>query len=92
MTTAEKKKRYICSFVKQTKEGMKPNVVVVAASNNVVARAVLCERYGVRNADIPKENFHRNDVEGIKTIRLSETNVYEGESINENFISDDSET
>lgn len=92
MTTAEKKKRYICSFVKQTRDGMKPNVVVVAATNNLIARAVLCEQYGVKNADVPKERFHLNDTEGIKSIRLAETNVYEGESVNENFISDDSAT
>jgi hypothetical protein len=76
------KKRYICSFVKKDRDGnLKPNVVVVAATNEVIARSVLCSDYNVPNVAI-KNNFEK---EGIKTIRLSETNKYEGEPEGENF-------
>ncbi len=88
----EKKKRYICSFVKNINGELKPNVVVVAASNSLMAKVLLCKRYEVKNVDIPKERHKLNDMEGIKTIRIAETNVYEGGSVNDNFDSDDSET
>jgi hypothetical protein len=71
-------KRYICSFVKKVDGVLKPNVVVIAASNNIIAAAKLCETYDVVNHQIPREFHHSNNQEGIKTIRLAETNTYEG--------------
>lgn len=78
-------KRYICSFVKEVDGELKPNVVVIAAANNIIAAAKLCEKYGVVNHQIPKELHRANSEEGIKTIRLSETNTYEGETEDESF-------
>lgn len=92
MTTSERKKRYICSFVTKIDKKFVPNVVVIAASNNIIARALLCKRYGVKNIDIPTSKRHSYDMEGINSIRLSETNVYEGGSVNDNFVDNDSET
>ena len=69
-------KRYICSFVKEVDGELKPNVVVVVASNNVIARALLVQEYGVVNEIIPEERQWWNDQPGIKTIRQSETNTY----------------
>lgn len=73
---ANNNKRYICSFVKEINGELKPNVVVITASNNVIARAMLCEQYGVENAMIPEDRCWWNDQAGIKTIRLSDTNTY----------------
>ena len=73
---AKGNKRYICSFVKEVDGELKPNVVVVTAPNNVIARAVLVQDYGVVNEMIPKERQWWNDQLGIKTIRLSDTNTY----------------
>jgi len=73
---ATNNKRYICSFVKEVEGELKPNVVVVTASNNIIARAILCEQYGVENFIIPSERRWWNDQAGIKTIRLSDTNTY----------------
>jgi len=69
-------KRYICSFVKEIVGGFQPNVVVIAASNNVLARALLCEQYNVVNTMIEKDRQWLNAEAGIKTIRLSDTNTY----------------
>lgn len=92
MATENRKKRYICSFVEKVDGVLKPNVVVIAAHNNIIAKALLCEKYGVRNHEIDKNRLRLNLEEGIKSIRLAETNVYEGGSINENFISDNPTT
>ena len=73
---AKGNKRYICSFVKEVDGEMKPNVVVVIAPNNVVARAILIQDYNVVDETIPTERLWWNDQPGIKTIRLSETNTY----------------
>ena len=76
------KKRYICSFVKKDNQGeLKPNVVVVAAMGPIIARAIICQKYGVINKPAARDNSE----EGIKTIREVETNTYEGESEDENF-------
>jgi len=69
-------KRYICSFVKEVDGELKPNVVVVIAANNVLARAVLVQDYDVHNEMIPEERHWWNDQPGIKTIRQSDTNTY----------------
>ena len=77
MATRTGDKRYICSFVKLNADGeLKPNVVVIAASNQLMAKAKLCESYGVKNVFIDKDKVRLNSEEGIKTIRLSDTNVY----------------
>jgi len=74
---ADNNKRYYCSFVKKTEDGeLKPNVVVITAPNSTVARAILCYQHGVVNIIIPEERRWWNDREGIKTIRLSDTNTY----------------
>ena len=73
---ANNNKRYICSFVKKVDGELKPNVVVITASNNVIARARLCEQYSVENTMIPEDRHWWNDQAGIKTIRLSDTNTY----------------
>ena len=85
MTIRTGKKRYICSFIKVVDGTLKPRVVVIAAHNNIIARAALCEKYGVKNIMIDKDRVRLNSEEGIKTIRLSDTNVYEGEESHENF-------
>lgn len=54
---------------------LKPNVIVVAAANNIVARAKLCKEHGVKNVVL--DDPRSNNAEGIKTIRLSDTNVWE---------------
>jgi hypothetical protein len=69
-------KRYICSFVKEVDGELKPNVVVVVAPNNVIARALLVQDYSVVNEIIPEARQWWNDQPGIKTIRQSETNTY----------------
>jgi len=84
------KKRFICSFVKLIDGKLIPDVVVIPASNNIIARADLCQRYGVKNLMIDRDRLRDNAEEGIKTIRLAETNTYEGDTSHENFISDDS--
>jgi hypothetical protein len=77
--------RYICSFVLKNKAGrLVPNVVVITATNDLMARAQLCSQYGVPNVAI-KDNF---DKEGIKKIRLSDTNRYEGEPEGDDFSQD----
>ena len=68
--------RYICSFVKRVDGELKPNVVVVIAPNNVIARALLVQNYNVVNEMIPKDRHWFNDRPGIKTIRVSDTNTY----------------
>ena len=73
---ANDNKRYICSFVKKINNEFIPNVVVIIASNLILARAVLVDIYGVNNVMVDKDQAWRNNVEGIKTIRLSETNTY----------------
>jgi hypothetical protein len=73
---ADNNKRYYCSFVKEIDGELTPHVVVVTAPNNIVARAVLCKQYGVVNEIIPEDRRWWNDREGIKTIRLSDTNAY----------------
>lgn len=79
------KLRYICSFVLKNKTGrLVPNVVVITATNEVMARAQLCSQYSVPNVAI-KDNF---DKEGIKKIRLSDTNRYEGEPEGDDFSQD----
>jgi len=82
-------KRYICSFVKKVGNELKPNVVVIAAPNNIVARAKLCEQYGVLNIQINIDRLRLNEEEGIKDIRLSETNTYVG-GARDGDLSDDS--
>ena len=75
-------KRYICSFVKKDDHGeLKPHVVVVAAVGPIIARAILCQKYGAINKPAGRDNKQ----EGIKTIREAETNTYEGEPEGENF-------
>jgi len=83
------KKRYICSYVKRdNKDGeLKPNVVVVAAANPILARVILCQQYGAVDKSI-----RNNNEEGIKTIRQAETNIYEGEMESESFIDAGSDT
>lgn len=81
--------RYICSFVKEVDDELKPNVVVIVAPNNVIARATLVREYNVVNKMISKDRHWFNDQLGIKTIRLSETNTYVDD---EGIISHDSRT
>ena len=79
------KRRYICSFVlKNEEDRLVPNVVVIIATNEVIARAQLCLKYNVPNVAI-ENNFDR---EGIKKIRLSDTNRYEGEPEGDDFSND----
>ena len=60
MTTDNNKKRYICSFVKEIDGKLVPNVVVIVAPNNIVAKAVLCNKYIVKNVQISKEHLRLN--------------------------------
>lgn len=69
------KKRYICSFVKEVDGELKPNVVVIAATNNVIARTLLCNHHGVLNVMLKESRM--NNKAGIKSIRLSDNNVFE---------------
>ena len=73
---AKNNKRYYCSFVKEVDGELKPNVIVVIAPNSLVAKVILCKKYGVENVSIPSDRAWRNDQAGIKTIRLSDTNTY----------------
>jgi len=91
MRIDKSRKRYICSFVKKTDDGkLKPNVVVVVASNPIMARAVLCEIYEPLNVTLKGSDALNNKAEGIKSIRESETNKYEGVKEGDDF-SDNSE-
>ena len=73
---AKNNKRYICSFVKEVDNELKPNVIVVIAPNSLIARGILCVEHGVENITIPTDEQWRNDQAGIKTIRQSDTNTY----------------
>ena len=73
---ARNNQRYICSFVKEINGEFQPNVVVITAPNNVIARAMLCQEYTVVNIMIDKDDWWRNNKAGIKNIRLSDTNTY----------------
>ena len=89
MLLERRKKRYICTFVKKDQNGeFKPNVVVVAAHNETLAQAILCETYNVPTKFIQRAETGEYDKEGIRTIRLAETNTYEGGSEHENFRDD----
>jgi len=84
-----RKKRYICTFAKKNAKGeLTPNLVVIAASNDIMAKAMLCEKYQIPSVFIKPNNIGDYNEEGIKSIRLSETNVYEGGSPDENFRDD----
>lgn len=79
-------KRHICCYVQEDKKGnFNPHVVVVAAPNLALARAKLCVQHKVRNHDIGKERKEKYTEGGIRTIRVCETNIYEGEKEEDNF-------
>ena len=81
------KKRYVCSFLKKDRTGkIKPNVVVIAATNDVTAKVILCQQEDIPSLMLSGKEQYERDKEGIKRIRLCETNTYEGESEDENFI------
>jgi hypothetical protein len=73
---AKGNKRYICSFIKEINRELVPNVVVVVAPNNIIARMLLCNQHDVENVMLNPENAWRNNKAGIKSIRLSDTNTY----------------
>lgn len=86
MLPERKKKRYICTFVKKDQNGkFKPNVIVIPAHNEVLAQAILCETYNVPAKFIQRADTGDYDREGLRTIRLAETNIYEGDTEHENF-------
>jgi len=90
MLPERRKKRYICTFVKKNQNGeFIPNVIVIPAHNEILAQAILCETYRVPSEFI-KRSYSRDEYEkeGIRTIRLAETNTYEGGSPYENFRGD----
>lgn len=83
-------KRYICSIVKKVDGEFKPNVVVIPALNETVARAKLCIAYDIPDT-VPEYKYVSGKYtgEGIKSIRLSETNTYDTEDpILDNFRDD----
>jgi hypothetical protein len=82
-----RKKRYICTYVKLIDNQYKGNVVVVCAHNDVMAKAILCEQYRIPAQQV-KTCAGEYKAEGIKSIRLAETNLYEGGSVHENFSDD----
>lgn len=82
-----RKKRYICTYVKLIDNQYKGNVVVVCAHNDLLAKTTLCEQYGIPPVMI-KSSIGEHSREGIISIRLAETNTYEGASINDNFSDD----
>lgn len=90
MTIRTGDKRYICSFVKEIDGVFKPNVVVIEAPNNIIARVKLCEKHGVLNVPIDKRYQDIYKEEGIKDVRLSETNTYVGGQGDDDDFSDDS--
>lgn len=80
LTDERRKKRFICTFVKKNQNGeFKSNVVVIAAHNELLAEAILCETYDIPNKIVKETSINGYDKEGIRTIRLAETNTYEGE-------------
>ena len=85
-----KKKRYICTYVKKNNHNQyKGNVVVVLAHNDVGARVALCEQYGIPAVTIKSSMYtYEYTHEGIVSIRLAETNTYEGGSLDDNFSDD----
>ncbi len=86
MLPERRKKRYICTFVKKDQNGeFKPNVVVIAAHNEILAQAILCETYSIPPKFIRRADTGDYDREGLRTIRLAETNTYEGGTEHENF-------
>lgn len=81
-----RKKRYICTFKKKDNNGeLKGNLVVIAAHNEVLAQAILCETKNIPATKIKPNKYGDYVAEGIISIRLSETNTYEGDSDYENF-------
>ena len=85
-----RKKRYICSFVKKNEDGeFKPDVIVIPAHNELLALVALVEKHKIPSKKVKRLSDGNYHEEGIKTIRLSETNTFEGGSSHDNF-SDDS--
>lgn len=84
----KRRKRYICTFVK--KEGGKfiEKVCVVAAHGESLARKEVSEKHSVTVKNAKHDEYGNYTDEGIKTIRVMETNTYEGGSTYENFRSD----
>lgn len=82
-----RKKRYICTYVKHIDKQYKGNVVVVCAHNELLAKAVLCEENNIPPVII-KSSPGEHNTEGIISIRLAETNTYEGDSTYDNFRDD----
>jgi len=80
------KKRYICSFIKKNEIGdCKPNVIVVSALNEIFAKVLLCNTHNIPNVKITPNKHGDYLTEGIKSIRVSETNTYDGQTETDNF-------
>ena len=69
------------------KNEYKGNVVVVCAHNDTTAKAILCQQYGVPPTNV-LSRYGEHTCEGVISIRLAETNTYEGGDINDNFSDD----
>lgn len=87
-----RKKRYICTFVKKDEKSdeFKGNLVVVAANNDVMAQVILCRTQNIPPVKIIPIYGKPYTEEGYKSIRLSETNTYEGGDPRYDNFSDDS--
>lgn len=80
-------KRYICSIVRKVDGKFKPDVVVISALNELYAKMKLCITYNIPDV-IPEYKYVSSEYlgEGIKSIRISETNTYDTEDpIFDNF-------
>lgn len=81
-----RKKRYYCTYVKLLEDKtFKVFVTVIAAESEEQVFNLLCSKFNIPKKYIPSNHFGEYKEEGIVKIRLSDTNVYEGESVHNNF-------
>lgn len=84
-------KRYICSIVRRVDGVYKADVVVVAEKSVPAARALVCDKYSIPNVQAPYNYVSSVYTgEGIRSIRVAETNTYDTENPEFDNFRDDS--
>lgn len=79
-------KRWICSIVRNVDGQLKADVVVVVARNDVLAKAILCEKYRIPNIKVEYNSVKGTySGEGYKSIRVAETNTFENDTEYDNM-------
>lgn len=89
MQPNNKMKRYICTYLKKQENGeFKFFSSVICETSERRASTALSKKYDIPNKPIVCDIYGNYKEEGIKTVRLLETNTYVGGSIHDNFRSD----